>query len=136
MIASGVTARRRAGRAARWCSTPQPKAGMTTLTQQDLEARLWGSANALRGPVDPADFKTYVFPMLFWKWISDTWEHEHAEALEVYGDDLNDEVEADYHRFGMPPECLWSQVVTKTALHNPGCSRGLKPPLSSSDLAM
>jgi len=22
------------------------------------------------------------------------------------------------------------------ALHNPGCSRGLKPPLSSSDLAM
>jgi len=55
-----------------------------------------------------------VFPTLFWKWISDTWEHEHAEALEVYGDDLNDEVEADYHRFVMPPECLWSQVVTKT----------------------
>ena len=24
----------------------------------------------------------------------------------------------------------------KAALHNPGCSRGLKPPLSSSDLAM
>jgi hypothetical protein len=28
----------------------------------------------------PADFKTYVFPMLFWKWISDTWEYEHAQA--------------------------------------------------------
>ncbi len=25
---------------------------------------------------------------------------------------------------------------TERALHNPGCSRGLKPPLSSSDLAM
>lgn len=35
-----------------------------TITQQELEARLWGAANALRGPVDPADFKTYVFPML------------------------------------------------------------------------
>lgn len=41
------------------------------LTQQDLEARLWGAANALRAPVDPADFKTYVFPMLFCKWICD-----------------------------------------------------------------
>jgi type I restriction enzyme M protein len=85
-----------------------------TLTQQDLEARLWASANALRGPVDPADFKTYVFPMLFWKWISDTWEHEHVEALDVYGDDLNDEVEADYHRFTMPTDCLWIDVITKT----------------------
>ena len=33
----------------------------------ELEKRLWNVANALRGPVDPADFKTYVFPMLFWK---------------------------------------------------------------------
>ncbi|MDQ1245714.1 MAG: type restriction enzyme protein, partial [Actinomycetota bacterium] len=34
-----------------------------TITQQELETRLWDAANALRGPVDPADFKTYVFPM-------------------------------------------------------------------------
>ena len=53
-----------------------------TITQSDLEGRLWKAANALRGPVDPADFKTYVFPMLFWKWISDTWVYEHDEALE------------------------------------------------------
>ena len=32
---------------------------------EDLEKRLWDAANAFRGPVDPADFKTYVFPMLF-----------------------------------------------------------------------
>ena len=31
------------------------------LTQQDLESRLWGAANALRGPVDPADFRTYAY---------------------------------------------------------------------------
>lgn len=85
-----------------------------TLTQADLEARLWGAANALRGPVDPADFKTYVFPMLFWKWICDTWQHEHAEARAVYGDALTDEIEADYHRFNVPADCLWSDVVTKT----------------------
>lgn len=82
-----------------------------TITQQELESRLWAAANALRGPVDPADFKTYVFPMLFWKWISDTWVYEHGEALKKYGDDLDDEVEADYHRFEMPKGTLWNQVT-------------------------
>lgn len=84
------------------------------ITLQDLESRLWGAANALRGPVDPADFKTYVFPMLFWKWISDNWDHEHNLAVAEYGEDLNDEVEADYHRFNVPESCRWSKVTTKT----------------------
>lgn len=84
-----------------------------TITQQDLETRLWQAANALRGPVDPADFKTYVFPMLFWKWISDTWVYEHDAALDDYGDGLNDEIEADYHRFEMPAGTLWSEATTK-----------------------
>ncbi|WP_197025400.1 type I restriction-modification system subunit M [Nocardioides sp. URHA0032] len=84
------------------------------LTQQELESRLWGAANALRGPVDPADFKTYVFPMLFWKWISDTWLHEHHEAVSKWGDNLDDEIEADFHRFAVPDQCLWSDVTTKT----------------------
>lgn len=84
-----------------------------TITQQELESRLWDAANALRGPVDPADFKTYVFPMLFWKWISDTWVYEHDTALDEYGDDLDDEIEADFHRFEMPQGTLWSETTTK-----------------------
>ena len=51
------------------------------LTQQELESRLWAAANSLRGPVDPADFKSYVFPLLFFKWASDTWDLEHAAAV-------------------------------------------------------
>lgn len=85
------------------------------ITQQQLESRLWGAANALRGPIDPADFKTYVFPMLFWKWISDTWDHEHAEALDVFGDELTDEIEADYHRFELPDGTRWGEVTTKVS---------------------
>lgn len=84
-----------------------------TITQQELESRLWDAANALRGPVDPADFKTYVFPMLFWKWISDTWVYEHDEAIAEFGDELDDEVEADYHRFEMPEGTLWSEATGK-----------------------
>lgn len=39
--------------------------GIVTLGQ--LESHLWEAANILRGPVDAADFKTYVFPLLFFK---------------------------------------------------------------------
>lgn len=84
-----------------------------TISQQDLETRLWQAANALRGPVDPADFKTYVFPMLFWKWISDTWVYEHDEALDEYADELTEEIEADFHRFEMPRGTLWNEVTAK-----------------------
>lgn len=37
---------------------------MTTLVDLDsLSIHLWESANILRGPVDAADFKTYIFPL-------------------------------------------------------------------------
>lgn len=81
----------------------------------ELESRLWAAANALRGPVDPADFKAFVFPMLFWKWISDTWTWEHTQAVGDLGVDIPEEVEADYHRFELPAETRWDRVTAKTA---------------------
>jgi hypothetical protein len=47
--------------------------------------RLLAAANTLRGPVDPADFKAYVFPLLVFKRISDTWGWEHERALDAFG---------------------------------------------------
>jgi len=46
-----------------------------------LQAHLWESANILRGPVDAADFKTYIFPLLFFKRISDVYDEELNSAL-------------------------------------------------------
>jgi type I restriction enzyme M protein len=80
------------------------------LSQAELESRLWAAANALRGPVDPADFKAYIFPLLFYKRISDNWAEEHARALADFGTDVNDEIEADYHRFVIPDGCHWSDL--------------------------
>jgi len=87
----------------------------TTLSQQELESRLWEAANSLRGPVDPADFKAYVFPLLFFKWISDTWDMEHEEAIGDFGDDVSEEEEADYHRFLIPKGCHWADLRKTTA---------------------
>ena len=47
-----------------------------------LENHLWESANILRGPVDAADFKTYIFPLLFFKRISDVFvDNRLSQAL-------------------------------------------------------
>jgi hypothetical protein len=56
---------------------------MTTsaVTVNQLEAHLWEAANILRGPVDAADFKTYVFPLLFFKRLSDVHDEEYQAAL-------------------------------------------------------
>ena len=81
-----------------------------SLTLQQLESRLWAAANSLRGPVDPADFKSYVFPLLFFKWVSDTWDLDHAAAVSDFGEDVDPEVEADYHRFVVPDGCHWADL--------------------------
>lgn len=84
------------------------------LTQRQLENTLWAAANALRGPVDPGDFKSYVFPVMFFKWISDTWDHNHAEAVADFGDDLTDEIEATYQPFVVLDGCHWDDVYDTT----------------------
>lgn len=83
------------------------------LSQQELETYLWGAATLLRGLVDASDYKQYVFPLLFFKRLSDVWEEEHAQALAETGD-------ADYatasanDRFEIPSGAHWSDVRTVT----------------------
>lgn len=37
--------------------------------------------------------------LLFFEWISDTWDCEHAQAVTGLGDTVSGEEDADYHRF-------------------------------------
>ena len=52
------------------------------MTKKQLEDYLWGAANILRGMIDAADFKQYIFPLLFFKRISDVWDEEFRNAME------------------------------------------------------
>ena len=36
-----------------------------TLTRQELESKLWQAADILRGQIDAADYKKYIFSILF-----------------------------------------------------------------------
>jgi type I restriction enzyme M protein len=57
------------------------------LTQQQLESYLWGAAVILRGLVDAGDYKQYVFPLLFYKRLSDVWDEDFIAAIEESGDE-------------------------------------------------
>jgi type I restriction enzyme M protein len=80
----------------------------TTLSQ--LESHLWEAANILRGPVDAADFKTYVFPLLFFKRISDVHDEEYAAALAEADGDEEYALFPQNYRFQIPKACHWSDV--------------------------
>ena len=58
----------------------------------------------------PSDFKAYIFPLLFYKRVSDAWDDEHARAVADFGADVTPEVEADYHRFQLPEGCRWRDL--------------------------
>jgi len=79
-----------------------------------LESHLWEAANILRGPVDAADFKTYVFPLLFFKRISDVHDEEYQAALAESGGDEEYALFPQNYRFQIPDRCHWSDVRAVT----------------------
>jgi type I restriction-modification system DNA methylase subunit len=79
------------------------------LSQQQLEAYLWGAANLLRGLVDAGDYKQYIFPLLFFKRLSDVWDEEYQNALDESNDKRYAQSSAD-DRFAIPDSAHWSDV--------------------------
>lgn len=85
---------------------------VTDLSQ--LESHLWEAANILRGPVDAADFKTYVFPLLFFKRLSDVHDEEYQAALAEGDGDEEYALFPQNYRFQVPEGCHWRDVRAVT----------------------
>jgi type I restriction enzyme M protein len=83
---------------------------MEPITLNQLESHLWEAANILRGPVDAADFKTYVFPLLFFKRISDVHDEEYQAALAEADGDEEYALFPQNYRFQIPKGCDWQDV--------------------------
>lgn len=75
-----------------------------------LEQYLSKAAWILKGPVDASDFKVYIFPLLFFKRISDVYDEEYAQALEEAGGDEDYASLPEFHRFEIPKGCHWNDV--------------------------
>ncbi|MDG2539825.1 class I SAM-dependent DNA methyltransferase [Dyella jiangningensis] len=83
---------------------------MSRITQQQLESYLWGAAVLLRGLIDAGDYKQFIFPLLFYKRVSDVWDEEYQAALVNANGDLSYAKFAENHRFQIPAGAHWNDV--------------------------
>ena len=82
-----------------------------TVSRQELESKLWQAADILRGQIDSADYKNYIFSILFLKRLSDRFNEEveqavasgisHAVAIE----------DRDEHEFFVPETARWTAIT-------------------------
>lgn len=85
------------------------------ITLEELQTYLWSSAVLLRTNIDAGSYKQYIFPLLFFKRISDVYDEECEKILDEYD---GDETALDFeenHSFIVPQGAHWSDVrnVTK-----------------------
>lgn len=89
------------------------------LSQQQLEAHLWGAANILRGKTAGQDYKNYILSLMFYKRLCDQWENEADDAIaeleRQQGRPFTDKQRAVFrargeHRFTIPEGARWGDV--------------------------
>ncbi|WP_435143799.1 N-6 DNA methylase [Halobaculum sp. P14] len=83
-----------------------------TLDLDTLETHLWEAADILRGSIDAADYKNYIFGILFLKRINDRFEEETEELAEETGNDKD--FVRDYRdlhdEFWVPERARWDHI--------------------------
>ncbi|WP_347976175.1 class I SAM-dependent DNA methyltransferase [Microbacterium sp. ProA8] len=89
-------------------------ANTSAMTLSELEQHLGKAADLLRGSIDQADFKQFIFPLMFFKRISDVYLEEYARALDESGGDHEFAAFAENHRFTIPDGALWHDVRERT----------------------
>ncbi|MFD7022501.1 N-6 DNA methylase [Promicromonospora sukumoe] len=120
-----------------------------TVTQQEIENRLWDAADELRVAMPEAQYASVVFPLMFWKYLSDTWDHNHVTFLDENDgvDGLSDaeahEIEyRDYQSFEIPfinkgkvgeMRASWSAVLATVA--RPGLGGRVRASLQAIEVA-
>ena len=82
-----------------------------TLTRQELESKLWQAADILRGQIDAADYKNYIFSILFLKRLSDRFDEEIEDAV---AEGVPRELalrDRDEHEFFVPESARWPAII-------------------------
>lgn len=86
-----------------------------TLELDTLETHLWDAADILRGSIDAADYKNYIFGLLFLKRINDRFEEETEEVANEYGiEEEQAHNDRDLHEeFWVPERARWDHIAAQ-----------------------
>ena len=81
------------------------------ITRQELESKLWQAADILRGQIDSADYKNYIFSILFLKRLSDRFIEEVEQAMASGTPREVALVDRDEHEFFVPDSARWTAIT-------------------------
>jgi type I restriction enzyme M protein len=99
----------------------KPRNGIVELTKE-----LWQAAVTLRGSIEPADYKRYVLPIIFLRFLSLRYEKRRAQLEKLIADPKSDYFgdkkaldDPDEYRsantFIVPKEARWERIVNDVA---------------------
>jgi type I restriction enzyme M protein len=83
---------------------------MARMSVAEIERYLWGAANILRGAVSAADYQDYVYPLIFYKWLSDRHDEARAAALAASGGDTSYAEAREHYEWVLPSARSWSEL--------------------------
>lgn len=120
------------------------------VTQQEIESRLWDAADELRVAMPEAQYSSVVFPLMFWKYLSDSWDHQHAQFLAenkdllggLSGEEAHEIEYRDYQSFEIPliyrgtvqeRRASWSSILATVT--QPGLGKRVRASLQAIETA-
>lgn len=86
------------------------------LSVTQLEQWLWSAADILRGSIDSADYKQYIFGLLFLKRLSDQFEEEYNQRSQTQNADPNI---CEGYDFFVPAEARWPDISERAKARAP-----------------
>ena len=94
-------------------------------TANDITTKLWAMANKLRGTMDASEYKNYILPFMFYRYLSENQDVYLAQnGLEEFYDVTDEEEQEDYLEdissnlgYAIKPEYTWGRLVAKIENH-------------------
>ena len=83
------------------------------ITLDELEHYLWQAAIDLRGQIDAAAYKDYIFPLVFFKRICDVRDEEYQHYVDEGGEEFAKSM-MQYSAIKIPMEAHWNAVFNVT----------------------
>ena len=79
------------------------------ISLDEMKQFLWGAATRLRGQIDAAGYKEYIFPLLFFKRISDVYDEQYGEFVCEGGEDFA-QMQSQELAIRIPDGAHWKDV--------------------------
>lgn len=79
------------------------------ISLDEMKQFLWGAATHLRGQIDAAGYKEYIFPLLFFKRISDVYDEQYGDFVCEGGEEYAN-MQAEEFAIRIPDGAHWKDV--------------------------